>query len=1515
MANKIGDVDEKVIKSAKDFQDGSIGVNKFKDSANVASTATNKLSSSFKTLALSVGNALIFAAISAAISYVIKEINNYINRLDIAKDKLSETTSELESVESEIDSISSKIKDLESSGPLSLTDKEELERLKEENAELEKRKQYLEMQKQEEDKDVVQYAKEKMDYNYGRETSREDIDAYKKYMDNPEEYGGTYYEDDALTIKIAQYEKYKEQRKQAVENEDWESVELIDKNLQQLEESLIADRTELQGFRDDLSLTGESSAELDNVNQKLKFIDDLLLSPGQNLINFIDNEITDEDKDSLVKLAEEGKLTSDVLKKNFSEVDTYLTENGLTLEDLISILGIYKKELNDIPIDKIKSFSEQMSGVESLSVGLDQLDSIMADVINGEEFDYSSILNNDNFNDAFKKYGKEYEDFIQAVTESPKDISKCQQAFDNLATAYVNGSEALKDLTEETREAAILELGQMGIKNAKEVVDSYLQIDRAKKEIENSGYDLANISYEEAYAFMQLSNASDTARNYLFAYYAQKLLINKNGINTVQDCIQLKNLANAAGYTGSALLYLAKIQSLLNKIDNENLVEGTLPYQAAYSKLTEYNNGLQKLLASEMKVADVQVDFGNGTKSLAAAQEKAADATDKVTDALEKEKSKLEDIKAEYDLLYDAIMWFYDKQIEKIDDKIDALNEENERLQEQQENMDRILAAIEANYDAEIKLIQDKIDALKDENDEEERALALEEAKRKLQEAKSRKTLMVYQKGVGFTYQVDTKAITEAEEELEELQENEVVAELEKQIEKLEEAKNKWSEIPEAYEKAMQEIAAMNYFGKNWKDITLNPSDSLLNSFEGKYTGIQSSIDKNEDRIESYEKEKEKIEELKKAWEDAKNAYQYYQYEAKLASFFGSDYEYQLLYNSASWRRKFADEYSSICSQIEALEERIKASSETTASSTEKSADRVAEASNKVRESAKDLKFEIDTDVLTTAKEKLEQLDLKISLGQKGLQGVRDAVAEFISNYEKADDCTTLTKELTDSVEVLKGMYEGTGSSMEGAMSKVTSDISAFKVQSQTLSENLTDVDEKMKSITDSETKAEETVNTELSNTEQTISNLLQKLDELKKALGEIKLATDETEATVDEELLDTSTVVDGVHTKVGEIQSAMTLLLESITPLEGALDTLMEKLTTLDEVTLSGVIGAFGGASGGEGGESKESGTKNQVKGSEGGNGESSDASGLLGAVKAVDEAIGSTENPESLLGKLQNLDDKTLEKIIAQFGLEGKNGESEGENLLSAVNAVSQAIVGGKDDKKASLIANIEKLGSASTIEHVNAVTESFDGLVKKIDSCVSSIISLTSKISSLPSVDVVGHAAKGTKHAKKGLYEVAEEGSEIITDGKSAVVATQPMLMNMRGGEKVYTAEETEEILNGNGLEPYSTYLDKHKYLVPMKTMFGNSFSNENVNQIKLFELIENGFGFPNNFYNEQAYANMIKPLKNFKNLYKSTEQKVEIHIGDIHVHGVQNVNGLADQIINHLPNTMLQKLNKK
>lgn len=335
-----------------------------------ASSATSLFSSTLKSVAANIGIMLAINLAVKGISLLIGEVDKYINRLDIARDALSETEGELNSVDSEIANIGARIKELESMGTLSLTDKEELERLREENRELAIRKKYLEDIKAQESEDVVQYAKEKMDYKYGDTTSREDIDAYKQYMKNPEAYNGTYYESDALTIKLAQYERYQELKQQAVEDEDWESIERLDKELQQLEASLIEDRTELQGFKDDLSLTGESSAELDNVNQKLKFIDDLLLAPSENLKNFLNSDVIANDVLKLKELANNGELTEEKFKQSFSAINSYLEENNLSFEDLISTLEIYRDELGTVgnisPISfDYESFTDGISEISS----------------------------------------------------------------------------------------------------------------------------------------------------------------------------------------------------------------------------------------------------------------------------------------------------------------------------------------------------------------------------------------------------------------------------------------------------------------------------------------------------------------------------------------------------------------------------------------------------------------------------------------------------------------------------------------------------------------------------------------------------------------------------------------------------------------------------------------------------------------------------------------------------------------------------------------------------------------------------------------------------------------------------------------------------------------------------------------------------------------------------------------------------------------------------------------------
>ena len=93
------------------------------------------------------GNMLLIYAISKGIQIATELWDNYIHAVENAREKLQETTSELESVESEIKNINSQIDELLAKDTPSLTDENDLKRLREENQELENRRKILEAQK------------------------------------------------------------------------------------------------------------------------------------------------------------------------------------------------------------------------------------------------------------------------------------------------------------------------------------------------------------------------------------------------------------------------------------------------------------------------------------------------------------------------------------------------------------------------------------------------------------------------------------------------------------------------------------------------------------------------------------------------------------------------------------------------------------------------------------------------------------------------------------------------------------------------------------------------------------------------------------------------------------------------------------------------------------------------------------------------------------------------------------------------------------------------------------------------------------------------------------------------------------------------------------------------------------------------------------------------------------------------------------------------------------------------
>ena len=581
------------------------------NNASTASTFSLKaamtgLGATLKSVFLSNPVGIALMGISLGVSAVTSAVSKHNQAVEEARQKAKEA---LESVNKEIDDTTSKIKKLESMDNLSITDKEDLEQLRLQNKELRIRQKYLEAQKQKDKEKVSKYAEQSYKNKYGASIDRSDIDKYKENYNTPKGQTASTYltggsnttstpygagqqaqeqeEGNRLAELIAQYEYYSDLKKKAIQDEDSEAIDKYNKKLKSISGKLSEDRTELQGFKDDIEASGEASPYLDEIAGKLKLIDDTLLSPGQNLVNFINSKELEGDKKNLVELANSGKLTQDELEKNFSNVNNYLKENGLTLEDLISVIKIYKEELENVP-DKIPvSFTDTISQIQSLSNGLDQLDKVYADVYNKGDFDWSSILNNDDFKAAFEGLGDAYNDFIKTISNSPSDLNACQSAFDKLTTAYIYNSDALKNVTEETKQATINMLEQMGVANASEMVEARLAAQKVYTA--QTGKNLSDATYAEIASLVAESDAANTTTQYLANLALSKLDINNLKLSTNDDVNAIIAIANAAGASAAQLKALKSALNAIGaaqskfKSDSEKVVTSDKSLTNAYA--------------------------------------------------------------------------------------------------------------------------------------------------------------------------------------------------------------------------------------------------------------------------------------------------------------------------------------------------------------------------------------------------------------------------------------------------------------------------------------------------------------------------------------------------------------------------------------------------------------------------------------------------------------------------------------------------------------------------------------------------------------------------------------------------------------------------------------------------------------------------------------------------------------------------------------------------------------------
>lgn len=296
-------------------------------------------------------------------------------------------------------------------------------------------------------------------------------------------------------------------------------------------------------------------------------------------------------------------------------------DKNTTVASAQKALDAAKKEVNENPIESLPS-TDILAQVQALSDGLDQLDKIYADVYNKEDFDWSSILNNDGFKEAFgnmtnvtEEYKNAYDDFIKTISNNPSDLSACQSAFDNLATAYIYNSDALKNVTEDTKASTIAMLEQMGIANAEEVVTAQI----------------ANNLLEARAATLDFASATDADINSLVAYANQlgltaadvaqlclkQIDVSNNPIKTQASLANLQSLISMAGVTGDKLTYLLKMINAVN-----NVASLAASGKATQSQITAAGRIVENLQGQMKKISTAnvkpQVSYSGGTSTKSA---------------------------------------------------------------------------------------------------------------------------------------------------------------------------------------------------------------------------------------------------------------------------------------------------------------------------------------------------------------------------------------------------------------------------------------------------------------------------------------------------------------------------------------------------------------------------------------------------------------------------------------------------------------------------------------------------------------------------------------------------------------------------------------------------------------------------------------------------------------------------------------------------------------------------------
>ena len=217
---------------------------------------------------------------------------------------------------------------------------------------------------------------------------------------------------------------------------------------------------------------------------------------------------------------------------------------------------------------------------------------------------------------------------------------------------------------------------------------------------------------------------------------------------------------------------------------------------------------------------------------------------------------------------------------------------------------------------------------------------------------------------------------------------------------------------------------------------------------------------------------------------------------------------------------------------------------------------------------------------------------------------------------------------------------------------------------------------------------------------------------------------------------------------------------------------------------------------------------------------------------------------------GIVENLGDKTtvnFEEFVKQAKLAGMStdeilqiGEVLSDTAGIDLNNVNEgmALLSGSAEDGTGAANDLESSleGVGDTAGAVQGTSDAVADLSSNLSTAASSASTLYSNLASITGLKFPSLFlnAKGTSYAKEGDSLVNEEGPELIQSGDRAYIAGggAPTITHLHRGDKVFTAEETKDILGGKNVDSIqahdsgTTGIGGGKAVIPLTDTGGSS-----------------------------------------------------------------------------------------